>query len=115
MSASSSLRVTLWETPNLDGCMDTPIECTSRAFSDCADPSLIGVGKGFALPALRTVRAVFPHTALQSVVSSSGVSRSPPGCVECEQPCLCEEGIGPALMVGPTASEAGALVLLAQE
>ena len=44
-----------------------------------------------ALPALRTVRAVFPHTALQLVVSSSGVSRTPPSCVECEQPGLCEE------------------------
>ena len=31
-----------------------------------------GVG---ALPALRTVRAVLPHTALQSLVSTSGVSR----------------------------------------
>jgi hypothetical protein len=31
-----------------------------------------GVGP---LPALRTVRAVFPHTALQSLVSTSGVSR----------------------------------------
>jgi hypothetical protein len=37
--------------------------------------------EGFPLPALRTVRAVFPHTALQSVVSSSGASRSLPGCV----------------------------------
>ena len=34
--------------------------------------SSIGVGK-VALPALRTVRAVLPHTALQSLVSSSGV------------------------------------------
>jgi hypothetical protein len=32
---------------------------------------LIGVGKAFGLPSLRTVRAVFPHTALQSLVSSS--------------------------------------------
>jgi hypothetical protein len=37
--------------------------------------------EGFTLPALRTVRAVFPHTALQLVVSSSGVSRFGPGCV----------------------------------
>ena len=35
----------------------------------------IGVGNGFAVPALRTVRAVLPHTALQSVVSSSGLAR----------------------------------------
>jgi hypothetical protein len=32
--------------------------------------SAIGVGKCY-LPALRTVRAVLPHTALQSVVSTS--------------------------------------------
>jgi len=31
--------------------------------------------EGLSLPSLRTVRAVFPHTALQSVVSSSGLAR----------------------------------------
>ena len=30
---------------------------------------------GSPLPALRTVHAVLPHTALQSVVSSSGLAR----------------------------------------
>jgi predicted AAA+ superfamily ATPase len=35
----------------------------------------IGVGKDTVLPSLRTVRAVFPHTALQSVVSTSGLAR----------------------------------------
>jgi hypothetical protein len=35
----------------------------------------IGVGKAQCLPSLRTARAVFSHTALQSVVSSSGVFR----------------------------------------
>jgi len=30
---------------------------------------VIGVGKAFGLPSLRTVQAVFPHTALQSMVS----------------------------------------------
>ena len=34
-----------------------------------------GRGTAFAVPALRTVRAVLPHTALQSVVSSSGLAR----------------------------------------
>ena len=38
-------------------------------------PSMIGVGMAFATPPPRTVRAVFPHTALQLVVSSSGLSR----------------------------------------
>ena len=35
---------------------------------------LIGVGKAINLPSLRTVRAVFPHTALQSRISSSGLT-----------------------------------------
>jgi hypothetical protein len=38
-------------------------------------PEVIGVEKDAVLPSLRTVRAVFPHTALQSVVSSSGLAR----------------------------------------
>jgi hypothetical protein len=38
------------------------------------NPQSIGVGK-VALPALRTVRAVLPHTALQSPVPTSGMSR----------------------------------------
>ena len=36
---------------------------------------MIGSGRALALPALRTARAVFPHTALQSAVSTSGASR----------------------------------------
>jgi len=67
-----------------------------------------------ALPALRTVRAVLPHTALQSLVSSSGVSGLRMGCCEGEQPVSREEGVGPALMVGLTSSNAGALLLLEQ-
>lgn len=39
-----------------------------------------------AAPSLRTVRAVFPHTALQLAVSSSGISRGEEGRVRCEQP-----------------------------
>ena len=42
--------------------------------TDAASQLSIGVGK-VALPALRTVLAVLPHTALQSLVSSTGVSR----------------------------------------
>ena len=34
----------------------------------------IGVGKALRLPSLRTARAVFPHTALRSEVSSSGLN-----------------------------------------
>src|ERR1700722_2517099 len=69
---------------------------------------------GVSLPALRTVRAVFPHTALQSVVSSSRLSRSLPGRVEREQPSICEEGNWPSLMIGACLSEAGPARLLAQ-
>src|SRR5262245_24137448 len=69
----------------------------------------------WALPALRTVRAVFPHTALQSVVSSSGVSRRLPGCCEREQPGGSEEVIGPALMVDRQVAEAAALALPQQK
>ena len=36
-------------------------------------PLMIGVGKEMILPSLRTVRAFFPHTALQLVVSLIGV------------------------------------------
>ena len=56
--------------------------------------------EGFRLPSLRTVRAVFPHTALQSGVSSSRLSRRQPGRVKREQPGFREEGIWPALMIG---------------
>ena len=75
----------------------------------------MGVGKGCALPALRTVRAVLPHTALQSLVSSSGVSRLRMGRAKGEQPVSREESIGPALMVGFAASDAGVLFLLTQD
>ena len=72
----------------------------------------IGVGKGGALPALRTVRAVLPHTALQSVVSSSGLARQLPGCMHGEQSLGREEFSGPALMILSTNSHARSLLLL---
>src|SRR5690625_5154808 len=71
--------------------------------------------EGFRLPALRTARAVFPHTALQSVVSSSGMSRCLPGCVKREQPGIREVGVGPAYLIVPGEPEAGPLFLLAQD
>ena len=66
-------------------------------------------------PSLRTVRAVFPHTALQSVVSSSGASRFLPSRMKCEQPGIREESVGPTHLIGETAAKAGTLFLLAQE
>src|ERR1700679_3630083 len=47
--------------------------------------------KGFRLPSLRTVRAVLPHAALQSLVSSSGVPRAFVSCFEGEQPAIREK------------------------
>src|ERR1700694_5189297 len=71
--------------------------------------------EGFRLPALRTVRAGFSHPALQSVVSSSGVSRSLPSRVKSEQPGSCEESVWPALTVENAPAEPRTLGLLAQE
>src|SRR5579862_946698 len=79
------------------------------------DPLWIGVGKAVGLPSLRTVRAVFPHTALQLLVSSSGVSRLGISCAKGEQPLRSEERIRPALVVGLASSAAGTLLLLAQD
>jgi hypothetical protein len=49
--------------------------------------------EGLRLPSLRAVRVVLPHTALRSVVSSSGSARPSIGCAHGEQPVLSEEGI----------------------
>ena len=63
---------------------------------------LIGVGKAFGLPSLRTVRAVFPHTALQSVVSSSRLSRCLPDRVKGERPGIREGAFPPPVTSLPT-------------
>jgi hypothetical protein len=55
--------------------------------------------EGSRLPSLRTVRADLPHTALQSVVSSSGLTRQGEGFGQGEKPTLSEEGIRPTAMV----------------
>jgi hypothetical protein len=60
------------------------------------------------------VRAVLPHTALQSVVSSSGLARQLPGCMHGEQSLGREEFIGPALMIISTNSHARSLLMLSQ-
>jgi hypothetical protein len=65
--------------------------------------------EGSRLPSLRTVQAVFPHTALQSAVSSSGVSHGKPGRVKREQPGPREEGIVPSFVVFKAAAHAGPL------
>src|SRR5713226_8783123 len=48
--------------------------------------------EGSRLPALRTVQAVLPHTALQSVVASSRLARQRMGPVHHEEPLCSEEG-----------------------
>ena len=60
--------------------------------------------EGFRLPSLRTVQAVLPHTALQSVVSSSGLTDQYMGCGYCEQPMSGKISIWPSLMVSTPAS-----------
>ena len=75
---------------------------------------MIGVGKGEALPALRTVRAVFPHTALQSVVSSSGLARQNVGITHGEKPPFSEESIWPLPMITISFARTWPLFLLAQ-
>jgi len=59
----------------------------------------IGVGKsGFAgLPSLRTVHAVFPHTAVQSVVARQGLNVTCVGFSQTFEATLAEVGIGPAV------------------
>jgi hypothetical protein len=69
--------------------------------------------EGSRLPALRTVRAVVPHTALQLLVSSSGVSRVL--CVEGEQPLIGEEDIWPLVVVSLASSHRPPAVLFAQD
>src|SRR5271163_2260530 len=75
---------------------------------------MIGVGKAFGLPSLRTVQAIFPHTALQSMVSRSGLSRLPPGRVQGEQPGGREEFVWPAYPVIPAVAATGSFLLLAE-
>ena len=53
----------------------------------------------FRLPSLRTVRAGLPHTALQSVVSSSGLARQRMGFRHGEKTLRSEEGIGSATVI----------------
>ena len=76
---------------------------------------LIGVEKDTVLPSLRTVRAVFPHTALQLVVSSSGLARSLVGCSHSEQSHVCEVCIWPSSVIVMAVSHSRSLFLLAQD
>jgi hypothetical protein len=52
-----------------------------------ARPSKLGQ-EGYRLPALRNVRTVFPHTALQLVVTSLGLACQRVGFFQGEQPTL---------------------------
>ena len=68
-----------------------------------------------ALPALRTVRADLPHTALQSVASSSGLASQSVGRGHREEAQLSEEGVRPAAMVTQRAAGPRASLLLASQ
>ena len=61
------------------------------------------------------MHAVLPHTALQSVVSLSGLARQNPGFVQGEKPVLSEEGTGPAKVITCRASKARTFLPLAQD
>ncbi len=64
-------------------------------------PFLIGVEKSsFALPALRTVQEIIPHTALKLIVSSSGLDSRFMGLSHCKKPILSKKGVWPLQMVG---------------
>ena len=76
---------------------------------------MIGVGKGEPLPALRTVRAVLPHTALQSVVSSSGLARQNVGFMHGEKSPFSEESIWPLSMITISSARTWPLFLLFAE
>ena len=62
-------------------------------------PAPIGVERIYILPYLRNVRAVLRHTALQLVVSSSGLTRPSMGLLHGQKPLLSKKGIGPAFMI----------------
>jgi hypothetical protein len=61
------------------------------------------------------VQAVLPHTALQSVVSSSGLACPPIGFMESEKPLSSKESIRPALMSLQGTTQARTFNPLAQE
>jgi hypothetical protein len=69
----------------------SPTQNDAQCINDLIDRGREGCLGSVALPALRTVHAVLPHTALQSLVSSSGVSRLPVGRMKGEQPMSRED------------------------
>ncbi len=60
------------------------------------------------------MHAVLPHTALQLVVSSSGLARQNVGLVHGEKPSFSEKGIWPLPMIAISSTRSWPLLLLAQ-
>jgi len=71
--------------------------------------------EGSPLPALRTVRAVLPHTALQSVVSSSGLTRQYVSFAHGEKPTFSEKGIWPQPVIFTSFARTWPLLMFAQD
>jgi hypothetical protein len=70
--------------------------------------------EGSPLPALRTVRAVLPHTALQSVVSSLGSTCQHESFAHGEKPTFSEKGIWQQPMIFTSSARIGPLLMFAQ-
>ena len=70
--------------------------------------------EGSPLPSLRTVRAVLPHTALQSVVSSSGSTRQYVSFAHGEKPTFSEKGIWPQPVIFTSSTRIWPLLMFAQ-
>jgi hypothetical protein len=73
----------------------------------------IGVEERY-LPALRTVHAVLPHTALQKSSSSTGLSIRGPGSIQGEEPGSSKEVVWPFTSISFGVTKPWSFLLLSQ-
>ena len=92
---------------------DELITYVFQAKESITEKFLIGVGR--KSPALQTVRAVFPHTAIPPVFSSSGLARQLPGFFHGEKPKTSEEFIWPAFVIFKASPGSTILLVLLPE